>query len=278
MVDIFNSCDTIINYTAPIGNDACGPASTTQTAGLGSGSIFLLGTTTETYEVTDAEGNTASCSFDITVNDAADPIINNCPVDIAQSAPVGTCEDIVTFTDPTATDNCPGFVITQTDGPVSGSTFPVGTTDIEFTATDASGNTTLCSFTITLTESTAPEITCPADIVVSNDLGDCGAIVTYTVPEGTDNCPNPTTTLTAGLGSGAFFPVGITTETYQVVDLSGNVASCSFTVTVNDTEAPAVDCPTNIEVIADPGLCEATATFGNPTFTDNCPGGTIRQT
>ncbi|MFT6353528.1 MAG: gliding motility-associated-like protein [Cryomorphaceae bacterium] len=278
VVDIFNSCDTIINYTAPIGNDACGPATTTQTAGLGSGSIFLLGTTTETYEVTDAEGNTASCSFDITVNDAADPIINNCPVDIAQSAPVGTCEDIVTFTDPTATDNCPGVVITQTDGPVSGSTFPVGTTDIEFTATDASGNTTLCSFTITLTESTAPEITCPADIVVSNDLGDCGAIVTYTAPEGTDNCPNPTTALTAGLGSGAFFPVGITTETYQVVDLSGNVASCSFNVTVNDTEAPAVDCPANIEVIADPGLCEATATFGTPTFTDNCPGGTISQT
>jgi hypothetical protein len=102
--------------------------------------------------------------------------------------------------------------------------------------------------------------------------------VTYTPPEGTDNCPNPTTTLTAGLGSGAFFPVGITTETYQVVDLSGNVASCSFNVTVNDTEAPAVDCPANIEVSADPGLCEATATFGTPTFNDNCPGGTISQT
>lgn len=278
VVDIFNSCDTIINYAAPVGNDACGPATTTQTAGLGSGSVFLLGTTTETYEVTDAEGNTASCSFDITVNDAADPIISDCPADIVQVAPVGTCEDVVTFTDPTAADNCPGVVITQTDGPISGSTFPIGITDIEFTATDASGNTTVCSFTITLTESTTPEIICPADIVVSNDPGDCGAIVTYTPPEGTDNCPNPTTALTAGLGSGAFFPVGITTESYEVVDLSGNVASCSFTVTVNDTEAPAVDCPANIEVSADSGLCEATATFGTPTFTDNCPGGTISQT
>ncbi|MGB6034949.1 MAG: HYR domain-containing protein, partial [Cryomorphaceae bacterium] len=262
VVDVFNSCDSIINYTAPVGNDACGSSTTTQIAGLGSGSVFPFGTTTETYEVTDADGNTATCSFDITINDGADPIINDCPADITQIAPTGTCEDVVTFTAPTASDNCPGVVVTQTDGPVSGSTFPVGVTDIEFTATDASGNTSVCSFTVTVTEDTDPEITCPSDITVSNDPGDCGAIVNYTPPEGTDGCSVPTTSQTAGLGSGAFFPVGATTETYEVIDESGNTATCSFTVTVEDTEAPVVDCPPNIELSADAGLCETTATFG----------------
>ncbi len=278
VVDVFNSCDTIINYVAPVGTDACGPSLTTQIGGLGSGSVFPFGTTTETYQVTDADGNTATCSFDITLNDGAAPVITDCPTDITQVVPVGTCEDVVNFAIPSVTDNCPGATIVQTDGPASGSTFPIGTTDIEFTATDASGNTSVCSFTVTLTENTDPEIICPMDITVSNDPGDCGAIVTYTPPEGTDNCPDPTTSLIAGLGSGAFFPVGTTTETYEVIDLSGNTAQCSFTVTVNDTEAPVIDCPANIELSADAGLCEATATFGVPTFTDNCPGGTITQT
>lgn len=278
VVDVFNSCDSIINYTAPVGTDGCGPAITTQIGGLGSGSIFPFGTTTETFLVTDADGNTASCSFDITVNDGANPVINNCPADISQIVPGGLCEDVVTFTPPTASDNCPGVTIAQTDGPASGSTFPVGITDIEFTATDASGNTSVCTFTVNLTENTAPEIICPMDISVSNDPGDCGAIVNYTPPEGTDNCPDPTTTLIAGLGSGALFPVGITTETYEVVDLSGNMAQCSFTVTVTDTEAPVIDCPADIELNTEPGLCQATANFTVPSFMDNCPGGTITQT
>lgn len=278
VVDVFNTCDTIINYTAPVGSDACGTATTIQIGGLGSGSNFPFGTTTETYQVTDLDGNTATCSFDITVNDGAAPEIIDCPAPIVQVAPAGTCEDVVNFVAPTATDNCPGVTITQTEGPTSGSTFPVGETTIEYTATDGSGNTSLCTFTVTITEDTDPEIICPADISVSTEPGTCAAVVTYTPPVGTDNCPSPTTALISGLGSGATFPVGTTTETYEVTDLSGNTATCSFTVTVTDDEVPIIDCPENIEVSADAGLCETTVTFDTPTFTDNCPGGTISQT
>ncbi|MEM9050687.1 MAG: HYR domain-containing protein [Bacteroidota bacterium] len=278
IVNVFNSCDTVINYIPPVGTDACGSALTSQIAGLGPGGTFPVGTTVETYEVTDEAGNTEQCSFNITVIDAAPPTIPDCPADINQAVPTGTCEDVINFTAPTALDNCPGVSIVQTGGPTSGSVFPVGVTTVEYTATDAAGNETICSFTVTLTEDELPEITCPTDIVVSNDSGECGAIVNYTPPIGTDNCPNPVTTLTSGLGTGALFPVGTTTETYEVVDLSGNSATCSFTITVNDDEAPVIDCPLNIEASADLGLCEATVTFATPTFTDNCPGGSIIQT
>lgn len=277
-VDVFGACDTVINYSPPAGTDACGIASTGQIAGLGPGSSFPVGTTIETYEVTDEDGNMAQCSINITVNDAAPPTILNCPIDIVQVVPAGNCEDMVNFIPPAASDNCPGVNIIQTDGLVTGSNFPVGVTNVEFTATDAAGNVTTCSFTVTLTENVLPEIICPADITVSNDAGDCGAVVTYATPIGTDNCLLPSTSQTAGLGSGSFFPVGTTTETFEVVDISGNSATCDFTVTVNDTEPPAISCPDNIEVVADIGTCERAVTFMTPSFTDNCPGGSIVQT
>jgi hypothetical protein len=54
-------------YTAPVGSDNCPGATTTLTAGPASGSVFPIGTTTVTYTVTDAHGNSTSCSFTVTV-------------------------------------------------------------------------------------------------------------------------------------------------------------------------------------------------------------------
>jgi uncharacterized repeat protein (TIGR01451 family) len=56
-----------VNFTAPVGSDNCPGAMTAQTGGLASGSTFPLGTTTNTFTVTDAVGNSASCSFKVTV-------------------------------------------------------------------------------------------------------------------------------------------------------------------------------------------------------------------
>jgi uncharacterized repeat protein (TIGR01451 family) len=57
----------IATYTAPVGTDNCAGATTTRTAGGASGSVFPIGTTTVTHTVTDASGNSASCSFTVTV-------------------------------------------------------------------------------------------------------------------------------------------------------------------------------------------------------------------
>ncbi len=45
---------------------------------------------------------------------------------------------------------------------------------------------------------------------------------------------------------GSFFPVGTTTVTSTATDGAGNTATCSFTVRVNDTQAPVITCPANI--------------------------------
>ncbi|RED95946.1 HYR domain-containing protein [Marinoscillum furvescens] len=56
-----------VDYNTPVGTDNNEGAITKQTAGLASGEIFPEGTTTNTFVVTDASGNTSSCSFDVTV-------------------------------------------------------------------------------------------------------------------------------------------------------------------------------------------------------------------
>ncbi|MEO5856186.1 MAG: HYR domain-containing protein [Chthoniobacterales bacterium] len=112
-------------------------------------------------------------------------------------------------------------------------------------------------------------ITCPANVNVSNDPGQCGAVVNYPAPNavscGTVTCSPP---------AGTFFPLGTTT-----VNCSTQAGpACSFTVTVNDTENPVITCPANITVGNDPGLCSAIVNPGTATATDNCPGVTVLGT
>src|SRR5206468_769714 len=85
-----NNCGAIVNYIAPVGADNCSGATTAQTAGLASGSLFPVGVTTNTFVVTDAAGNTATCSFTVTVSDAQPPAIV-CPADITQNTDANAC-------------------------------------------------------------------------------------------------------------------------------------------------------------------------------------------
>ena len=112
-------------------------------------------------------------------------------------------------------------------------------------------------------------ISCPANITVSNDSGQCGAIVNYPAPNAV-SCG----TVTCTPASGTLFPVGTTTVNCTTQAGPG----CSFTVTVNDTENPVITCPANITVGNDPGLCSATVNPGSATATDNCPGVTVSGT
>ena len=59
-------CTRIVTYAVSYG-DNCGGSTLAQTAGLPSGGAFPKGVTTNTFVVTDASGNTASCTFTVTV-------------------------------------------------------------------------------------------------------------------------------------------------------------------------------------------------------------------
>lgn len=87
-VPVFDSCPTniviepscptgaIATYATPTAHDNCGVQTVNRTAGLESGSVFPIGTTTVTHVATDIYGNTASCSFTVTVLTPAQTVQN----------------------------------------------------------------------------------------------------------------------------------------------------------------------------------------------------------
>jgi hypothetical protein len=269
-------CGAVVNYTAPIGTDNFSGATTIQTAGLASGVEYPLGTTTNTFKVIDASGNTATSTFTVTVTDVELPSITTL-ANISKNNDTGKCGAIVTYTTPTGTDNCSGATTIQTAGLESGVEYPLGTTTNTFKVTDASGNTATSTFTVTVTDTELPSITTLANISKNNDTGKCGAIVTYAIPTGTDNCSGATTIQTAGLASGVEYPLGTTTNTFKVTDDSGNTATSTFTVTITDTELPSISTLVNISKNNDAGKCGAIVTYTIPTGTDNCSGATTVQ-
>jgi hypothetical protein len=263
------ACSAVVTYSIS-GTDNCSAPSLTLTSGLASGSAFPVGVTTNTWRATDASNNTSTCSFTVTVNDVTLPNIT-CPANIVTSnSPSTACSAVVTYSI-SGSDNCTAPSLTLISGLASGSAFPVGVTTNTWRATDASNNTRTCSFTVTVNDVTIPNITCPANIVKSNDPGVCGANVTYPTPTASDNCGVPTLSLISGQLSGTFFQVGVTTNIWQAKDPSNNTKTCSFTVTVNDTEKPTATCPPDILRGNDIGLCGADISYiGSPLFHDNC--------
>jgi len=83
--------------------------------------------------------------------------------------------------------------------------------------------------------------------------------------------------------SGSFFPVGETTVTAQATDIHSNTSTCTFTVTINDTQVPTITaCAPNIQFPPNVANCKSTllgcaaVLLGSPTATDNCtPSGSL---
>lgn len=104
-------------------------------------------------------------------------------------------------------------------------------------------------------------LNCPGDISVGNDPDQCGAVVTYDEPSG-ESCG----TVTCDHPSGSFFPVGET----MVTCTSTAGPSCSFKVTVNDTQGPTIT--TQDHILWSPNHTYATFNVSDlvTSVTDNC--------
>lgn len=260
-------CTAVATYTATATDNCSNNLAITYSHN--SGYAFPKGATPVTVTAKDECGNTTIKTFTVTVTDNEAPVVV-CSGNISVSNDAGVCGAVVNYTAPVGADNCPGATTVQVAGLAGGSLFPIGTTTNTFVVTDASGNRDTCSFTVTVTDNQAPVIACPGNIYVNNDAGICGAVVNYTAPVGTDNCPGVTTAQVAGLATGATFPVGTTTNTFVVTDAYGNKDTCSFTVTVTDTEVPTISIA-GTTVNADNGQCYATnVNLGTPSIADNC--------
>jgi hypothetical protein len=277
-----NQCTAVVAYASPTVTDNCTNWTLTRTSGLASTSAFPIGANMVHWKVTDPGGNTALCQFTVTITDAQAPTLA-CPQPIVRGTDAGQCSAAVNYTTPTATDNCGVASVTleTPSGTSSGSMFPKGTTVVVWKATDTAtptANTATCSFTITVNDNQLPSITCPSNIVRGTDAGQCQAAVTYTAPTASDNCAGVTATLhsPANAGSGSVFPKGQTVVTWKATDAAGLTKTCTFRVTVNDTENPVVTCPTVAPTTTTVNSCASEPlTYPTPTASDNCSAVTV---
>jgi gliding motility-associated-like protein len=270
-----SSCLAHVDWTPPQATGPCGNANLTVTADHLPGSFFPVGPTTVKYTATDAQNNTATCTFLVTVRDTVAPVLT-CPGDLTITPGMDQCCVKNAFVVPTATDNCDLFTQVTGDYGINDN-FCTGTTAVHYMATDASGNTTTCVFHVSVTDAIPPVITkCPADITMSSEPDTCGAHVTWTLPEATDNCQSGNLPVVSTDQPGEFFPVGTTQITYHATDLGGNVATCSFSVTIADSIAPIiVKCPLDITVDLPLTKCDTIVNWLKPTAKDNCSAPTL---
>lgn len=262
-------------------------SSTCDGSGFGEGEVFL-GTTMVT---TDGSGNAAiAATLPVSVGagqvvtaTATDPggstsefsncavvavltCIINCPAD--QNAFTGpneaACGTRVTYPDPQIIGTCGTVNCT----PPTGSFFPVGSTQV--TCTTGFGPS--CSFNVIVQDRTRPKITCPDNVTASAGAGQSSAVVNYPAPTVTDNCPGAT--VSCSPPSGSIFPLGTSTVDCIARDDAINEAACFFTVTVNDSNGPTIQCPANIVTAAPSGQTSTIVNYPPPVVTDNLPGAT----
>jgi len=136
------------------------------------------------------------------------------------------------FAGATATDVCDKSVTITNDAP---SVFPFGPTLVTFTATDSQNNSSQCTATVTVVDTTPPVVVCPADtLVVTTVAGgvprdDPTLQPFFAAASAMDLCDDaPSLTNDAP----AVFPVGTTLVTFMSEDASGNVGSCTASLSV----------------------------------------------
>ncbi len=275
--------------------DACGSALTLSNADSVAGEPCNQ-VAYRTWTLTDACDNTSDTLQSVALVDTTGPTFS--VEDVTLSCDLW---DSYAVFEPTFSDDCsPGESVTWSyeDEVISGD-FPVDfVMDRTYTATDLCGNPTEETMTITVIDTVAPTLTdLPEDITIS-----CEEWPSFETspPSAQDICdPAPTgptsgasdTTITPGDCSGNFTVL----FTYTFSDLSGNTASHSQTVTVEDVappvfsfvpEAMVIDCsedwpqpmddPTLMATAED--LCGTTAiTWADDTLPGDCPGSFILE-
>ncbi|WP_224241353.1 ELWxxDGT repeat protein [Hyalangium gracile] len=231
----------VVSYPPATGT---GPAPVSVSYSGASGTEFPLGTTSVTATVTDGLGRTASCSFAVLVRDTTPPAVS-CPANVTVEA-TGAEGASVTYSSATASDAVTASP-SLTYSHASGASFPLGSTTVTATAKDGAENSATCSFTVTVRDTTAPVLTCPANLTVEA-TSDQGANVSYPPASATDAVSSPE--VTYSLLSGTTFGLGVTRVTVTATDGAANSATCEFLVTVRDNTAPVLTCPANLNVEA----------------------------
>ncbi|MCP3102986.1 HYR domain-containing protein [Myxococcus sp. K15C18031901] len=230
-----------------------------------SGGSFSQGTTSVGVAALDATGNSATCSFDVTVRDTQPPTITCGEPSLRREAWDSRGNHVhIPFGMVTATDVASTPEVTY--DPSSGGLFPLGTTSVTATARDGAGHTASCVFDVIVEDTTPPILgECPKGFV-SEATGPDGAALSFDWPYTSDAVSTPSLSSTPAQGERV--PLGTREVTVTTRDSAGNQKQCTFSVEVRDTLPPDLTCPDTQRLLADTADGKAAATWPDITAED----------
>ncbi|PKR81301.1 hypothetical protein CW751_04380 [Brumimicrobium salinarum] len=190
----------------------------------------------------------------ITIGEAND---TQAPVaDAASLSDINDECEVTSLTAPTATDNCDG-AITGTHS----ATLPItSNTTVTWTYEDASGNTATQTQNVVIDDMTNPV----ADVTTLPDVTNECEVTSLTAPTATDNCDGAIT----GTHSATLPITSNTTVTWTYEDASGDTATQTQNVVIEDVTAPVAD----VATLSDINDAREVTSLTAPTATDNCDG------
>ncbi|HEX5220944.1 MAG TPA: PKD domain-containing protein [Verrucomicrobiae bacterium] len=257
------NCETIVPDVRPlvIVSDNCTPATDlVVTQSPAAGTVIGSGQYEITVTVTDAAGNSSSCSSTILGGDTVPPTIVSSPASVTSAtgdncqAEVPSLKDLLVVE-----DNCtPAEALAVVQSPAAGTLLPKGEHLVTVTVADAAGNSTSKHVTLMIVDSTAPTIQSLAATPSVLSPPDNSKVTVNVSVVATDNCdPAPATKIVQVLCNERTDPGDIEIQgnltvkliaarksngngrTYTIVveckDSSGNVTTSSVPVEVRKT-------------------------------------------
>lgn len=216
---------TIADIGSASADDAVGIASITSNAP----EFYELGSTFVVWTATDTSDNIASNAQQVVVIDTTPPELV-IPDDIVIEAT--STQTSIDIGEPRASDIASANITITNDAP---ETFEIGLTTITWTATDDVGNFVSLTQSIDVVDTTSPSLSIPDDLTLEADSADGAiAIIGRAIVEDVNDIATITN------DEPEIFPIGITTVTWVVTDVSGNESTSAQLVTVVDTLPPRI--------------------------------------
>lgn len=208
-----------------------------------------IGNTQVTLTVIDSSGNPSNCVARVVVNDPIPPVAN-CRDTLLYLSNSGTATIAAVALDAGSVDNC-GYTLSINGAPST--TFgcsQIGINTVQLSVEDGSGNITQCASRVAIADTSKPVAICVGGGTVTLYL-DSSCVTS--APAGlfnnssTDGCgANGLIYSINGLPNIFFNATSLSTNpnpiTLTVEDPSGNQATCTTTVLVEDTIAPTALC------------------------------------
>ncbi|MCP4089320.1 MAG: hypothetical protein GY746_05965, partial [Gammaproteobacteria bacterium] len=207
-----------------------------------------LGGTTSVLTVSDASGNSSTCTSNITVLDTISPVALCQDLTIQLDA-TGNASITADDVDNGSSDACGIDTMTLNISSFTCSDI-FRTVGIILTVTDVNGNSSTCSAGYTVLDTISPTAVCQ-DITVDLDGSGNGSHTASEINNGSnDNCG--IASLSVSPNTYTCSDTGANSVTLTVTDVNSNISTCTATVTVADPLGACVD-------PCDPDLTDPTA-------------------